>query len=153
MAAVGGAAQPEPAGGIGGVGTPVVGTLRLDKKAYAPTDKIKLTITFKNTSKSEVKLMFNSGMKYDIEIRKGKSTTGEVVWQWSRGRMFIQMITNNTLEPGKSLTFTEIYNPTEKTADGKPGHALDTGTYTATGILALGGRAPRPRAQATFNVK
>ena len=144
---------PPPGGAPPAQGAPVVVSLRTDKKTVHSKDPVKLTLTVKNPSSTPVRLTFNSGMKYDYEIRKGKAPTGEKVWQWSKGRMFIQMILDSILEPGKSIVFTESYVPGAKDGDGKPLPELTPGTYTATGILTLSGRAPRPMASTTFTVR
>jgi len=142
-----------PGGGAPGAGTPVSVSVTADKKTYQAKDPIKLTLTVKNTKSMPVKLLFSSGMKYDFEIRKGKGTTGERVWQWSKGRMFIQMLQEVSLEPGKSLVFSETYTPGNKDGYGKPLPELAPGTYTGTGILAISGRMPRPMASVGFTVK
>lgn len=147
-------AQPErPAGSGPAASAPVTVSVRSDKKSYGPKDPIKLVLTARNAGKTAVKLMFSSGQKYDFEIRKGKTPSGERIWQWSAGRMFTQMVTWSTLQPSKSLTFTETFTPGETGPDGKPVKALDPGTYTATGIVATGGRTPRAMASTTFVVK
>ena len=133
--------------------TPVTVSIATDKKTYTAKDPIKLTLTARNPLRTPVKLTFNSGMKYDFEIRKGKAPSTVRVWQWSHGRMFFQMITYVTVEPGKKLVYSETFTPGDKGPDGKPLPSLEPGTYTATAILALSGRAPRPMASATFTVK
>ena len=152
LSSLGGGAQPTPPGAHP-AGAPVTAKLTSDKKVYKATDPVKLTFFIKNPSKQPVKMSFSSGMKYDFEIRKGKLPTGEAIWVWSHGRMFTMMFTNTTLDPGKSLTFTESFVPGEAGPDGKPGRALEPGVYTATGTLTLSGRTPRPRAQVTLTVK
>ena len=155
MSAFGACGQPEPLGAGGGppATTPVVVRLATDKKVYTRKDPIKLTLTVKNTSKSPVKLVIASGMKYDFEIRKGKTAAGPNVWQWSRGRMFAQMIMQMTMEPGKKQVYSETFAPGENGPEGKPVLALEPGTYTAAGVLEVSGRAPRPMAMTTFEVK
>src|SRR5438270_710054 len=101
MAAFGAAAQSEAPGAAARpqAAPPVAVTLRTDKKVYAKKDPIKLIFTVKNASKSLVNLNIASGMRYEFEIHKGKSPAGERVWQWSRGRMFTQMIQQITMQP------------------------------------------------------
>jgi len=151
LAMAGAAAQPEPPGRAPAA-TPLAASVQTDKKTYRGKDPVKLTFTVKNPTKSPVKLMFG-GMKYDFEIRKGKSPSGEKIWQWSQGRMFAQIVTQTTLDPGKQLTYTETFTPGENGPTNKLIPALDPGIYTATGILTLIGRAPRPMAHTTFTVK
>ena len=112
-----------------------------------------MTLTARCHGKTPVRLAYSSGMKYDFEIRKGKASSGEKVWQWSRGHMFTQIMTSATLDPAKPLVFSETFTPGEQGADGKPVAQLDPGVYTATGILTISGRAPRPMASTTFTVR
>ena len=112
-----------------------------------------MTLTTKCPGKTPVKLTFSSGMKYDFEIRKGKASSGEKVWQWSRGHVFTEMMASTTLDPAKPLVFSETFTPGEQGADGKPVVQLGPGVYTATGILTITGRIPRPMASATFTVR
>lgn len=144
---------PGPGSGPPAVSTPVGVKLQADKKTYNAKDPIKLTLTVTNPGTTPVKLMFGSGMKYEFEIHKGKTAAGEKVWQWSRGRMFTQMVTFTTLDAGKKLEFSEKYVPGDKGADGKVQAQLAPGTYTAVGILQLSGRAPRPSNVTTFTVR
>ena len=155
LAAFDAAAQPVPphAAGQPAAAAPVAVSVRTDKRVYLRRDPIKLTFTVKNPSKSPVKLNFANGMKYDFEIRKGKMPSGDRVWQWSHGRMFFQMVILTTLESGKQLTYAETFAPGENGLDGKPIPVMEPGTYSATAILALSGRAPRPMARTTFVVK
>jgi hypothetical protein len=148
------AQQPAPAPDVPPVvATPVGVAVSTDKKTYTPKETIKLTLTAKNSTNLPVKLTFNSGMKYDFEICKGKTSSGDKVWQWSRGHAFFQMVTYATLQPGKTLVYSETFTPAVTGPDGKPVAELAPGTYTATATLALMGRAPRPRSSITFTVK
>ncbi len=155
VAAVGLPGQPERSspGVSPGASLPVSVTIRTDKKTYGPMDPIKLNMFVKNGSKLPAKLTFTSGMKYDFEIRKGKAQSAERVWQWSRGHMFTQMVTSTTMQPGKTMAFSESYVPAEMGPDGKPVAALEPGAYTVTAILTTSGRTPRPMASTTFAVK
>ena len=155
LTAFGGIGQPDSPGAAGWppATTPVVVRLATDRKVYPRQRPVKLTFTVKNASKSPVKLVIASGMKYDFEIHKGKTAAGPKVWQWSRGRMFAQMIIQTTMEPGKQQVYAETFTPGENGPDGRAVPALEPGTYTATGVLELSGRAPRPMATTTFEVK
>lgn len=128
------------------VQVPVAVNLKTDKKTYAPNEPIKMTINVKNTTKQTVKLPFASGQKYDIEIRRGKERNGEKVWQWSRGRMFAMMLSTLPVPPGKTIIFTETYDPAKE----KP---LTPGTYTITATVTTRGRTPRPYDIETIIVK
>lgn len=131
---------------------PIALTIKTDKAAYAVADPINITLTAKNTTKAPLSVQFNSGQKYDIEIHKGKDRNGELVWKWSQGHMFAQMITSATLSPDKPLVYTVVFNPNGKQADGKSVQ-LAPGSYTLVGILTTFGRTPRPMASTTIQIK
>jgi len=141
--------KPEPP--IRGVSVPVSVTVKTDKAVYTSDAPIHITLTVKNPSRSAVRLPFSSGQKYDIEIRRGKGLNGERVWQWAKGRVFTEMLTQATVAPGKSLTFQETFAPNDKTAEGVA--PLAPGTYTVVGILTTSGRAPRPSGGTVITVK
>ena len=133
-------------------GGPIVLTVATDKKSYAAAGPINITLTAKNTTKAPVPLRFSSGQKYDIEIRKGKDRNGEKVWQWSRGKMFMMMITSATIAPDKPTIYKDKFDPEAKGADGKS-VKLSTGSYTIVGYLTTMGRAPRPTGSVTIQVQ
>ncbi|HLJ56838.1 MAG TPA: BsuPI-related putative proteinase inhibitor [Chthonomonadaceae bacterium] len=129
-------------------------SLRTDKKTYSTKDPIKFTLTAKNDTKSAIKVIFPSGMRYDFEIHKGAQASGEKLWQWARGRMFAQLVTQTTVEPGKQLVYSETFTPGEKGPVGKPEPTLAAGSYTALAVLHAGiGRTAQPTVQTPFTVK
>lgn len=136
---------------IKGVSVPVAVTVKTDKTVYKPNAPIRITLTAKNPSRLAVRLPFSSGQQYEIEIRRGKGMKGEKVWQWSKGHMFIQMVTQESVAPGKSLTFKETFDPSDKTETGVG--PLAPGTYTVVGLLTTSGRAPRPSGGTVITVK
>jgi hypothetical protein len=132
---------------------PVQVTVKTDKKVYRSGDPIKMTLTAKNTQKSDVVLRFSSGQQYDIEIRRGKNKNGEKVWQWAEGRMFTLALVNTTLQSGKTQTYNVTYGIEMSPTTGKPVPKLTPGTYTIVATLTTMGRTPRPFGTTTFTVK
>ncbi len=138
-------------------------TLRTSKKAYATGEPIRLTLTAKNTQKRAVRLNFSSGQRYEVELRKGSKRDSPILWRASQGMMFTQMVTSQSLAPGKSLVYTIdiLVTPAREAADNSsilklpPGNyvTIAPGTYTATGMLTTMGRAARPSASTTLTVK
>lgn len=82
-------------------------------------DSVRFTIIAVNETDTRAVLQFPSSQQYDFIV---KSQGGELVWQWSRGKMFAQMLTAVSMDPGEKKEFTEEYN-------------FLPGKYTATGVL------------------
>ena len=115
-----------------------------DKKTYAVGTTIKITLAAKNTTSQTMNLNFSSGQRYDFTLREGVKPDGKIVWQWAKGKMFAQMMSTQKLEPGKSLTFTETFDPKTAAAEGG---TLKAGTYTLTATLAVFGERPSATTQ------
>ena len=82
-----------------------------------------MTFTIKNTSAKPLSIMFANGQRCNFILSHGK----KALWDWSKGRMFTQEFSTETLGAGKILIYTEIYKPG---TSGMP--ALTPGTYTVS---------------------
>ncbi len=102
-------------------------SVKTDKKMYAINAPVKMTFTVKNTSLQPIALTFISGKRYEISILQGEKP----LWNSSRGRMFTQEISTETLASGKSLTYTETFRPGTAAMP-----ALLPGTYTVSAFPA-----------------
>ncbi|HLV79903.1 MAG TPA: BsuPI-related putative proteinase inhibitor [Chthonomonadaceae bacterium] len=118
---------------------PVAVSVRTDKKIYRPHEPIKMTITAKNATRDPARLTFPTGQRYDLDIRRGSEPKNPKIWQWSRGRMFTQMVSFVSLPPGKMLVFTETYHPGQEQAP-----VLTPGAYMITATLASAGHGSHP---------
>jgi hypothetical protein len=130
---------------------PVVLTVKTNKKSYTAKEPIHVALTVSNPKKTGAKtvtLSFSSGQQYDLELWRGPKKSGEKVWQWAQGKMFTMMLTSRKLDPGKSHTYKETYDPAKLETP-----ALLPGTYRLIATLTTIGDAPRPRAETTFTVK
>lgn len=136
---------------------PVTVTVATDKKMYGVGDTITFTLTVKNGTKQALSLRFSSGQRYDFKLFDAKTPagarpdTGKLLWQWSRGRMFFQMISSEKLEPGKTLTFSDKYE--FKPTPGQTVKPLAAGKYALVGILTTMGAAPQPSATTMLEIK
>jgi len=75
-------------------------------------------------------LMFSSGQQFEITIT---NENGEEVYKFSEGKFFTMAIVYETLEPGESLEWTEVWDRTDK-----EDNYLESGKYTAKiEILAM----------------
>jgi intracellular proteinase inhibitor BsuPI len=86
------------------------------------------TFTLKvcNVTSGTVKRSFSSSQRYDFEVSKD----GEVVWRWSNGQFFTQVIGEETWKAKECKTWSEDWNATNN--DGTP---VASDTYDAVGIL------------------
>ena len=92
-------------------------------------DVVRLTLHVTNTSGAPIELQFTSGQRYDFQVVEvdDAGQVGETVWTWSADKSFMQAVGVETLEPGRSLTFTE-----EWASAGVRGDLLGRGTLTST---------------------
>ncbi len=109
-----------------------------------------MTLTVKNPGKNAITLNFASGQRYDFELRRGKDKKGDLVWKWSRGRMFTMALSSLSLAPGKTLTYTET---AAKDEEKDTLLALPAGTYTAIATLTIRGTTSQPSTSTTFTVQ
>lgn len=72
---------------------------RLD--ATESADGVRFDFTVTNTSDEPVTLRFSDACTADVAVRDD----GREVWRFSDGRMFAQVITEETIGPGESETF------------------------------------------------
>ena len=102
-------------------------SLTTDKAVYAVGDRIVIElIVFNRTAKN---LTFDVGdaQHYDFII---ENTEGNGVWRWAEGRMFAQVLGEETLGPGREeVVYTETY-----------AGPLQPGDYEVTGALISSNR-------------
>jgi hypothetical protein len=98
----------------------------LAERGYALLEPLVMTLTVANVKGEDVTLTFPTAQRYDFVVRKGK----QVVWRWSEGMMFAQVIGRETLRAGESVSY-EITWDQSGLEDMKP----PLGAYSAQGIL------------------
>jgi hypothetical protein len=129
-------------------------SLALDKSVYTanlmpPIDpnfsvpRMTARLTLRNTTSKPVTLTFASGQRYDLELRDERD---RVVYRWSEGRAFIQMLGQEEFGPGE-----KDYVIVLRLAD-KQGQPLAAGKYTAVGWLTTSGQQPY-KASAGFEIR
>ncbi|MCU9615074.1 BsuPI-related putative proteinase inhibitor [Caldibacillus lycopersici] len=92
-------------------------TLQLSKTDHA----IAIDFTAENTSGNPITLSFTSGQEYDFLVYNGNN---ELVYQWSKGRMFLQVIKEVTLENGDKINYKNTWNFVDN-----EGNVLPDGEY------------------------
>jgi hypothetical protein len=90
-------------------GEPLIVTLATDQSFYAVGQPVRMKLTLCNASAEPVTLRFHSGYRYDF--RASQVPGGRVVWQWSQDKLFVQAVSEWTLEPGETWEATAWWNP------------------------------------------
>lgn len=111
--------------------------LTADKSTYMAGEPIVLTLRLVNGTREPVSLTFHTGQRFDFVVRNQE---GREVWRWAAGRMFTQVLGQETVPPSGALVYTATVE--------KP---LLPGGYTVTGLVT----APDgvPSASLTFRVE
>jgi len=92
-----------------------------DRAAYGPDEPIAIRLDVANRTDTSVVFHFSDGQRYDFLIQ---DVSGETLWRWSADKGFIQMLGEEVLGPGETLTFSETF-------EGQ----LTPGTYAVVGKL------------------
>lgn len=98
-------ADPAPEGGASG-GTPA-GPLAASFQIQPAGDSVAFVLAVTNATQAPLALEFRSGQSYDFAVADG----GREVWRWSAERMFTQALRGETLAPGQTLTWREVWRP------------------------------------------
>ena len=113
--------------------------LMLDRDIYGWSDTLTARLTIRNSDPgSPAVLSFSSGQMYDLEIRDGD---GAVVYLWSRGRAFPQLVTELEIQDQKEYVLSV---PLEK---------LKRGNYVVQGWFTTDGPARAYSASARFHIQ
>lgn len=141
-------------GGVPEIVAPVTMRVRTARRTYAPGDSIHIVVRATNRSKETKRLRFATAQRFDVVIRRGTDGKGQVVWRWSRGKMFTDMVSTRALEPGKYLEFRVNWPETAAGSETREQRArpLQPGRYTVTGTLVLMGSMPNPAASVVITV-
>lgn len=126
LAWLGPAAAPEAAEAMTDAPSGLVFCLHTDKFRYAAGETIHLTLTLANQTTEDVVLRFHDAQRFDFAL----SREGKEVWRWSQGMMFVQVLGEEKLNPGKSLHFAASCDA-----------GLPPGDYHARGVIVA---APLP---------
>ena len=95
--------QLEPANSV-----QVAVSVTSDRDTYAPGDAIELRLELQNDTDRPLVLDFSTSQRYDFTIL---GSEGDTVWSSSAGRNFMQMLGQETVQPGQNLLYTEQISP------------------------------------------
>ena len=102
-------------------------SLTTDKASYAAGESIVMELIVFNRTAESITFDFRNAQHYDFIIEDAE---GNSVWRWAEGRMFAQMLGEETLGPGREeVAYTETY-----------AGPLEPGGYKVTGILVASDR-------------
>ncbi len=128
-------------GGVTVVSQPEISTgLALDSAIYKASDSPALTarLSIRNTTADPVSLTFLTGQIYDLEIRDDQGT---VVFLWSKGKLFPQLVTTVQIQDEKDYVITA------------PLANLPPGKYVVQGWFTVEGPARAYSSSARFEIK
>lgn len=91
--------------------------------ASVTDDGVALELTVTNTGSNPVDLSFPNALKADFAVEDDAE-----VWRFSDGKMFAQMISTETIEPGADRTYRGLWEDPK------------SGTYTVIGTLQARGQ-------------
>ena len=111
--------------------------LQTDRPIYQPGDAIGFRLTMSNASDKPVTLRCKDSQRFDVTVQ---DSTEKEVWRWSADRMFAQMMSEDTLGPGQSRSYTASFT-------GK----LPSGQYRASGTIVC--LEPPASASAVFSMR
>jgi hypothetical protein len=98
----------------------------LTERGYALLEPVVMSLRVTNNKEEDLTLTFPTAQRYDFIVRKGK----EIVWIWSEGRMFAQVIGRLTLGAGETVTYDINWDQSGLESMRPP-----LGAYTVQGIL------------------
>ncbi len=140
-----GAKREDGEDGEGNARQPIAGldvTFSTDKDSYQlAADTATFTLTIRNTTAQPINLEFASGQSFDFTVSKGD----DMVWQWSHGQAFTQIVSQMTLASAETKTYTGTWD-----LKNNDGQAVEAGTYQVNGWITahLQGSAQKPAAPA-----
>lgn len=120
LAGLGWGSKPKPA-----LARDLEVTLSVDKDSYRSSDTIRVTLQVANRTAHPITLPFATSQRFDLAI---ENEGGNEIWLWSRGKIFLQVLGEETLDPGgPALTYHAEAPPPEG-----PGRFRLLGTLTTT---------------------
>ena len=101
---------------------------------YRGTVRMKLTL--QNVTNDQVKVALGGKPAYDFVLT---TSDGEGVWNWKCGRITLDVLGSETLEPGEKLEFIGEWEQVDNR-----GEPVPPGTYLVRGVLNFGQRNVAP---------
>ena len=108
---------------VPGLAAPTVTViLTVGKSTYLPGQPVQLTVTLANPTAQEATVELATSQVYDVLIFRGQ----QVIWRWSEGKAFLQVISRVTLRPGEARPYDVVWDQRDD-----QGRQVPAGDYTA----------------------
>jgi hypothetical protein len=104
-------------------------TESLAKPVYSLGDPVNVTLKITNITNQTINFT-HTGMDFDFIVYNG---TGNILYQWSLGRVFPMFITIEPLLPGENVSETMVWPQTCNTSSSTNGVLVSPGTYFIVG--------------------
>ena len=101
--------------------------LSTDRMLYRRNQPVRITLVKTNISSRPVTLTYPTSQRFEFLVRRG-SAAGPIVWRWSEGRVFAQVIQRVTIQPGQSQVFRVTWDQVDN--QGRP---VGSGVFTVQG--------------------
>ncbi|KEO82189.1 BsuPI-related putative proteinase inhibitor [Tumebacillus flagellatus] len=75
--------------------------VRTDKPVYHRDEIVRIQLSWTNDSEVPQEVTFASAQRFDVAVER----VGQVVWQWSAGKFFAQVLSTLVIQPGDSRVF------------------------------------------------
>jgi uncharacterized protein YxeA len=111
--------------------------VKTDKQYYKLGEPVKITFVVKNNGNAPVKLKFNNAQMYDFSIVNYGG--GKLVYKWSKGKMFAQVITYLEIPANGQKEFNFTWNQKSNT-----GVSVTVGGYMVNFWLTMPGKTIVP---------
>ncbi len=114
-------------------------SVKTDKAYYKSDEPVKITFTVKNNGNSPIKFTFDTAQLYDFSIVN--YGWGKLVYRWSKGKMFAQVITHIEIPANGEKVFTFMWDQNSNT-----GQSVAVGSYMVNFWLNVSGKhiVPKP---------
>jgi hypothetical protein len=100
----GGGSNPADAAAQAGQATALASSVEVEVRG----DSVRLVLHVTNPTDQPVALEFSSGQRYDFAVR---TRDGTDVWRWSADKSFMQAVGSETIPPGGTLDYSEVWAP------------------------------------------
>ncbi len=104
--------------------------MHVPDRPVAPAESVILTLEVCNRTSAAVEASFRDAQRYDFEVYRYDT----LIWVWSKGRSFAQMMGVERWAPDTCRSFSEEWPKVDNREDEE--RATITGRYDAVGVLA-----------------
>jgi murein DD-endopeptidase MepM/ murein hydrolase activator NlpD len=108
-------------------------TLSLNKGVYRMGEPVIIRLIKRNILSVPLTLTYRTSQKVDFQIRRDNV----LIWQWSQNRVFTQVVTRDTFQPGEQKVYRVDWDQRTDSVLARPGTYRLTGWNLATPSIRL----------------